>query len=80
MPLPFTINAWIMGKYYERRQYLGHGKSKVCYWLTETLVLKLRDESDQEPHLFRELQATGVYPRFTHQLSASLVVRHGTRG
>ena len=63
MPLPFTINAWIMGEYYERRQYLGHGKSKVCYWLTERLVLKLRDQRDQEPDLFRELQATGVYPK-----------------
>ncbi len=63
VPLPFTINAWIMGKYYERRQYLGHGYSKVCYRLTETLVLKLRDQKDQEPDLFRELQATGVYPK-----------------
>ena len=63
MPLPFTIDAWIMGTYYERRQYLGHGQSKVCYLLTERLVLKLREQKDQEPDLFRELQATGVYPK-----------------
>ena len=63
MPLPFTIDAWIMGKYYERRQYLGHGYSKVCYQLTETLVLKLCDQKDQEPDLFQELEATGVYPK-----------------
>ena len=41
LPLPFTIDALVLGKYYRRRQYLGHGKSKVCYWLTDTLVLKL---------------------------------------
>ena len=52
-----------MGEYYERRQYLGHGQSKVCYWLTEGLILKLRQQKDQEPDLFRELQATGVYPK-----------------
>ena len=23
MPLPFTIDAWIMGQYYERLQYLS---------------------------------------------------------
>ena len=62
LPLPFTIDAWILGKYYGQRQYLGHGKSKVCYWLTDTLVLKLREERDQEPELFQELQASGVYP------------------
>jgi len=63
MPLPFTINAWIMGKFFERRQYLGHGKSKVCYRLTDNLVLKLRDQRDPEPDLFRQLQATGVYTK-----------------
>ena len=63
MPLPFTIDAWIMGKYYERRQYLGHGNSKVCYWLTERLVLKLCRQPDQEPDLFQELQETGVFPK-----------------
>ena len=63
MPLPFTIDAWIMGRSYERLQYLGHGYSKVCYSLTETLVLKLRSEDDQEPRLFRQLEATGVYPK-----------------
>ena len=63
VPLPFTIDAWIMGEYYGRRQYLGHGKSKVCYSLSERLVLKLREQRDQEPDLFRELQATGVYSK-----------------
>ena len=63
MPLPFTINAWIEGKYYEQLQYLGHGQSKVCYSLTDKLVLKLRDQRDQEPDLFRKLEATGVYPK-----------------
>ena len=42
---------------------LGHGKSNVCYWLTERKVLKICEEHDQEPHLFRELQATGVCPK-----------------
>ena len=42
---------------------MGHGKSKVCYCLTERLVLKLCNQKDQEPDLFRELQSTGVYPR-----------------
>ena len=63
MPLPFTIDAWIEGKYYEQRQYLGHGLTKVCYCLTERLVLKLRDQEDQEPDLFRQLEATSVYPK-----------------
>ena len=63
MPLPFTIDAWIEGKYYEQRQYLGHGLSKVCYCLTDTLVLKLCEEKDQEPELFQAFQATGVYPK-----------------
>ena len=71
-----------LGEYHERRQYLGHGKSKVCYLLTERKVLKLREEHDQEPHLFRELQATGVYPkvhasaecRFGHQTWHAWVV------
>jgi len=76
MPLPFTIDAWIMGKYYGQRQYLGHGKSKVCYWLTERLVLKLRYQRDQEPDLFRELQATGVYP--TVHASAQCQFGHQT--
>ena len=62
LQLPFTIDAWILGEYYKRRQYLGHGKSKVCYGLTDTLVLKLCKEKDQEPELFQELQASGVYP------------------
>ena len=63
MPLPFTIDAWVTGKYYERRQYLGHGNSKVCYWLTERVVLKLCRQPDQEPDLFQELEETGVYPK-----------------
>ena len=63
LPLPFTIDAWIMGEYYRRRQYLGHGLSKVCYSLSERLVLKLCEQRDQEPDLFRELQATGVYSK-----------------
>ena len=63
LPLPFTIDAWIMGEYYGRRQYLAHGKSKVCYSLSERLVVKLREQRDQEPDLFRELQATGVYSK-----------------
>ena len=38
-------------------------------WATENpkyvigKVLKLREEHGQEPHLFRELQTTGVYPK-----------------
>ena len=47
VPLPFRINAWSMGKYYERPQDVGHGKSKVCYGLTEGLVLTLRQQKDQ---------------------------------
>ena len=62
LPLPFTIDALVQGTYYRGRQYLGHGQSKVCYWLTDTLVLKLCEERNQEPELFQELQASGVYP------------------
>ena len=62
MPLPFTIDALVQGTYYRGRQYLGHGQSKVCYRLTDTLVLKLCEERNQEPELFQELQASGVYP------------------
>ena len=62
MPLPFTIDAVVQGKYYSGAQHLGHGQSKVCYWLTDTLVLKLCEERNQEPELFQELQASGVYP------------------
>ena len=61
LPLPFTIDAWIMGEYYGRRQYLAHGKSKVSYSLSERLLRKLCEQRDQEPDLFRQLQATGVY-------------------
>ena len=62
-PLPFTLDVWSMGEYHEQRQYLGHGKSKVCYALTETKVFKLCHEKDQEPELFEKLEATGVYPK-----------------
>ena len=44
LPLPFTIDALVQGAYYRGRQYLGHGQSKVCYGLTDTLVLKLCQE------------------------------------
>ena len=62
MPLPFTIDALVQGKYYSGRQYLGHGLSKVCYWHTDTIVLKLSEERNQEPELFQDLQASGMYP------------------
>ena len=62
-PLPFTIDAWILGEYYYHQQHLGHGNTKVCYWLTETLVLKLWDGYDRERDLFRDLEETGVYPK-----------------
>ena len=62
LPLPFTIDAWILGEHFERGQYLGHGQSKTCYGLTDTVVLKLSEERDQEPERFQELQASGVYP------------------
>ena len=41
VPLPFTIYAWIMREYYGRREYFAYGKSKVCYSLSETPILKL---------------------------------------
>ena len=44
LPLPFTIDAWILGAHFERRQYLGHGQSKTCYGLTDTVVLKLSEK------------------------------------
>ena len=62
LPLPFTIDAVVQGKYYSGAQYLGHGQSKVCYSLTDAVVLKLCEESDQEPKLFQEHQESGVYP------------------
>ena len=62
LPLPVTIDAFVLGKYYSMRQYLGHGQSKVCYGLTDTLVRKLCQERKPEPELFQELQASGVYP------------------
>ena len=40
-------------------------------------MLKLRNEDDQEPRLFRQLEATGVYPK-VH--AASTCECHGTRG
>ena len=70
LPLPFTIDACILGKYYKQRQYVGHGQSKICYSLTDTLILKLCEKRDEEPKLFQELQASGVYPRSTHQANA----------
>ena len=63
MPLPFTIDGWIMGEYYVKAQYAGHGQSKVGYRLTDKLVLKLCDKEDQEPKVFRELQESCVYPK-----------------
>ena len=66
-----------MGRSYERLQYLGHGQSKVCFWLTEKLLLKLRNEDDREPRPFRQLEATGVYPKV---YAASTCECDGTRG
>ena len=63
LPLPFTIDGWIMGESYRRRQYAGHGQSKVVYRLTDKLVLKLCEKRDQEPEVFQALQASGVYPK-----------------
>ena len=63
LPLPFTIDGWIMGQSYWRLQYVGHGQSKVVYRLTDKLVLKLCEKIDQEPEVFQALQASGVYPK-----------------
>ena len=62
LPLPSRIDAVINGKRYPQARYLGHGQSKVVYLLTEQRVLKLCDLDDQEPGLFGELHASGVYP------------------
>jgi hypothetical protein len=62
LSLPFTIDGWIMGKNYGQLQYAGHGQSKTVYRLTDKLVLKLCEKPDQEPKLFKALQATGVFP------------------
>ena len=62
LPLPCRIDAFINGKLYPQAPYLGHGLSKVVYRLTEQRVLKLCDLDDQEPGLFQELHASGVYP------------------
>ena len=63
LPLPFTIDGWIMGEFYWQRQYAGHGKSKIVYRLTDKLVLKLCEKRDQEPEVFQALQASAVYPK-----------------
>ena len=63
LPLPFTIDGWIMGESYRQVQYAGHGQSKIVYRLTDKLVLKLCEERDQEPELFQALQTSGVYPK-----------------
>ena len=63
MPLPFTIDGWIMGKSYYSLQYVGHGQSKVVYRLTDKLVLKLCEKRDQEPEDFRALEASTVCPK-----------------
>ena len=52
LPLPFTIDGWVMGEFYWQRQYAGHGKSKIVYRLTDKLVLKLCEKTDQEPGCF----------------------------
>ena len=62
LPLPCRIDAFINGKLYPQAPYLGHGLSKVVYRLTEQRVLKLCDLDDQEPGLFQDLHASGVYP------------------
>jgi hypothetical protein len=50
-----------MGESYRQAQYAGHGQSKIVYRLTDKLVLKLCEETDQEPGLFQALHASGVY-------------------
>ena len=73
LPLPFTIDGWIMGESYWRRQYAGHGQSKVVYRLTDKLVLKLCEKRDQEPEVFQALQASGVYPKVQASCQCQLV-------
>ena len=73
LPLPFTIDGWIMGESYRRRQYAGHGQSKVVYRLTDKLVLKLCEKRDQEPEVFQALQASGVYPKVQASCQCQLV-------
>ena len=63
LPLPFTIDGWIMGEFYCQRQYVGHGQSKIVYRLTDKLVLKMCKERDPEPEVFQELQASAVYAK-----------------
>ena len=62
LPLPFTIDGRIMGQNYWQLQYAGHGQSKTVYRLTDKLVLKMCLTLDQEPELFKALEATGIYP------------------
>ena len=62
LPLQFTIDGWIRGSSCHG-QYTGHGNSKVVYRLTNGLILKLCKNRDQEPRLFEQLLALGVYPK-----------------
>ena len=62
LPLPFTIDGSIGGSFCHG-QYAGHGNSKVVYRLTNGLILKLCKNRDQEPRLFEQLLALGVYPK-----------------
>ena len=52
-----------MGEFYWQRQYAGHRQSKIVYRLTDKLVLKLCEKRDQEPDVFRALEASTVCPK-----------------
>ena len=69
LPLPTTIVVTIGGVQC-RGQYEGHGQSKVVYLLDSRCgniwggkMLKVCRLYDQEPHLFKQMEESAVYPR-----------------
>ena len=58
IPLPFAIDLVIRGKTHACR-YVGHGKSKVVYKLTDSsMVLKLTANEDKEPYVSQQLSSS----------------------
>ena len=56
MRLPFAIELYKGGSGTIRGTYLGHGLSKVAFFLEDGRVLKLSALDDMEPVVFKELQ------------------------
>ena len=81
LPLAPTLDISI-GDDHFTGQYQGHGKSKIAYLLRSCRphffsgkIFKLCKETDQEPELFAELSATGLYTQI-HASSPSVVEKN----